>query len=332
MDLPLLVLYGGLGLNALLALIYYLRLLRGPAFKEAKAPDLLIGLEKTRLGLGDQLKSLFSIQATLDPAFLEKLEETLLAADVGVKTTQKLLNHLQEALKENPQAQSLELLKAQMVQLLTFSEPKEDSSLKPWVTLVVGVNGVGKTTTVAKLAFRQQQAGKKLILAAADTFRAGAIEQLKTWGERLHLPVVAQKEGSDPAAVAFDAVQAGVARQLDQVLIDSAGRLHTKVGLMEELKKVKRVIQKACPGAPHEVLLVVDATQGQNALRQAEDFHEALGLTGLILTKMDSSSKGGMALALTQALQVPIHSLGLGEKLPDLQKFEAKAFVEALFA
>lgn len=297
------------------------------------AVPLTLGLEKTRENFLGRLNQIINRGSSINDELLAELEELLISADIGVATTQKLLTGLKEDVLLGGQRE-IRLLKEYLGEEIykILRSPPEDIEppQTPHIMMIVGVNGVGKTTSVGKLAHRYQSEGNKILLAAADTFRAGAVQQLRIWGDRLGVDTLAQQEGSDPAAVAFDAVKAGVARGMDRVLIDTAGRLHTKVNLMEELKKVKRVVDKAHPGAPHEIWLVIDATQGQNALQQARQFHEALQLTGIILTKLDSTAKGGIAVGVSDELAVPIVYLGLGERVEDLRPFEARSFVDAL--
>lgn len=269
----------------------------------------------------------------------EELEESLISADVGIETTNKLLDKVRKRVKTERLAdisQVRDALKQEMVNLLAvpprtkFSVPRDMEF--PQVILVVGVNGSGKTTSIAKLAYSFTSQGKRVILAAADTFRAAAIEQLKYWGKEVGAEVIAHQPGGDPAAVAFDAVQAGYRRRVGAVIIDTAGRLHTKFNLMEELKKIKRVIAKHDASAPHEVLLVMDATTGQNGLAQARYFTEAVGVTGIFLAKLDGTAKGGIVFTICDKLSIPICYIGTGEKLQDMAPFEAKSFVEAIFS
>ncbi|MBM2832525.1 MAG: ftsY [Dehalococcoidia bacterium] len=272
---------------------------------------------------------------SLSDELWEELEEVLIAADVGMKTTAELIGRVRQRAKAEKAAQPAsvrELLKEEMVALLTVTggAPDRQPGRVPWIILVVGVNGSGKTTSIAKLAYSFQQSGKKVLLAAADTFRAAAIDQLKVWGERAGVEVVAHQPGADPGAVVFDALEAAASRQVDVVLIDTAGRLHTRVNLMEELKKVKRVASRKDVTAPHEVLLVLDATTGQNGLVQAKHFTEAAGVTGIVLAKLDGTAKGGIVLAISAELKLPILYIGTGEKLDDIAPFDARAFVEAL--
>lgn len=289
-------------------------------------------LGRTREALAGGLDRLFAGRRVVDAALLEELEELLITADLGVDTTL----HLIQALKEQCRRRELEdvahlkgALHAAMVALLSGPAPREVSA-RPWVVLLVGVNGVGKTTTIAKLAHQDRLKGLSPLFIAADTFRAAAVEQLEIWGERAGAPVIKQKMGADPAAVVFDGLAAAQARGVDTVYIDTAGRLHTKVNLMEELKKIHRTAAKKIAGAPHEVLLILDATTGQNALSQARLFQEAVGVTGIIITKMDGTAKGGVALAVAHETGIPLSHLGVGEGLEDLRPFDAEAFVAAI--
>jgi len=303
-----------------------------PAARRGLFRRLRARLSRTREALGGGLDRLLRGRKEVDAALLEELEELLITADLGVETTLFLVQALQEKLKRRELGDVERLkaaLKAEMVALLQAPAPG-DITARPWVTLLVGVNGVGKTTTIAKLAYQDRQRGLTPLLVAADTFRAAAVEQLEIWGERVGAPVVKQKTGADPAAVVFDGLTAALARGVDRVYIDTAGRLHTKVNLMEELKKVHRTAAKKIPGAPHEVLLILDATTGQNALSQVRLFHEAVGLSGIILTKMDGTAKGGVALAIAHETGIPLRYLGVGEGLEDLRPFDAAAFVDAI--
>ncbi len=294
-----------------------------------------LGMEKTHDQFMGRLKELVKTSTSIDDAVCAQLEELLLTADVGVKTTQKLLRQLREDITASGR-KDIQLLKeylaTEILKILQAHPPRDLPEVKPIVIMMVGVNGVGKTTTIGKLAFRLKREGRGVMLGAADTFRAGAISQLKAWGDRVGVPTHAQQEGADPAAVAFDAVGSAQSKGLDRVIIDTAGRLHTKANLMEELKKVHRVIDKAMAGAPHEVWLIVDATQGQNALVQAREFHQALGLTGIILTKLDGTAKGGIVVGIIDELGVPIRYVGVGERIEDLQPFFPQDFVNALLA
>ena len=294
------------------------------------------GLSKTRAGLADGLSTLFRGGKRLDDALLEELETRLLVADVGLDATRRILEGLTEKLgrKEllTPEV-VMNALAADMTALLAPCEQPlriPDDGPKPFVILVVGINGAGKTTTIGKLAHHLKAEGRSVLLAAGDTFRAAAVEQLQTWGARNDVPVVAQHTGADSASVIFDAVAAGQARGMDVVIADTAGRLHTQSNLMQELAKIKRVLAKLDPAAPHEVLLVVDAGTGQNALNQAQQFHQAVGLTGVVITKLDGTAKGGMLFAIAQKLGVPIRFIGVGEAIEDLQPFVARDFVAAL--
>ncbi|MDQ2901925.1 MAG: signal recognition particle-docking protein FtsY [Chloroflexota bacterium] len=268
--------------------------------------------------------------------FWDTLEETLIGADVGASTTTWLMEHLRaRAAQENLStvAQVRRALQEELVKLLGKPSGIRYAKQSPLtVILIIGVNGSGKTTSIAKMAYRLKQEGHSVILAAADTFRAGAIEQLKVWGERIEVPVISQNQGSDPGAVVYDAIQAAGSRGSDVLIVDTAGRLHTKYNLMEELKKINKIIQKLLPDGPHELLMVVDATTGQNALMQARKFAEDIGLTGVIITKLDSTARGGFAFAVTDDLDVPIKFAGTGEKVGDLAPFDPQSFVAALFA
>jgi fused signal recognition particle receptor len=289
-------------------------------------------LSRTRETLAGGLDRIFAGKKEIDAALLDELEELLITADIGVETTLFLVQGLHEKLRRRELGDVERLkaaLKAEMVALLT-APPAPEASARPWVVLVVGINGVGKTTTIAKLAHRDRSLGLTAMLVAADTFRAAAVEQLEIWGERVGAAVIKQKTGADPAAVVFDGLAAAQARGVDTVYVDTAGRLHTKVNLMEELKKIHRTATKKLPGAPHEVYLVLDATTGQNALSQARLFHEAVGLTGLVLTKMDGTAKGGVALGVVHETGIPLRYIGVGEAMEDLRPFDAEAFVEAI--
>ena len=290
------------------------------------------GLAKTRTVLNRSLNRLTG--RTLDPAARDELEAALLASDIGIRTVSKLMDRIRE---EGVAAGDVRaVLRAAVLDTLQGGqrEPIDrqiKNGSKPFILLAVGVNGVGKTTTVAKLAQRLKQGGLAVLLVAADTFRAAAIEQLELWGSRIGVDVIRHKQGADPSAVVFDGVAAAKARGVDAVLIDTAGRLHTKANLMEELKKMKRVLARELPGAPHEVLLVLDGTVGQNALSQAKLFHEAVGVTGIALTKLDGTAKGGVVVAIAEELKIPVRLIGVGESAEDLQDFDAPAFADALF-
>ncbi|EPY04132.1 signal recognition particle-docking protein FtsY [Paenibacillus alvei TS-15] len=295
------------------------------------------GLEKTRKGLVEKVTELITRRKKIDEAFYEELEEILIGADVGVATVMNLIDELREEVKKRKIEDAAELqpvLSEKLVGLLRGDDTSKLNMNSNGMTVIlfVGVNGVGKTTTIGKLAHRFKQEGKSVLLAAGDTFRAGAIEQLEVWGQRAGVDVIKQQAGSDPAAVMFDAVQAAKQRNVDVLLCDTAGRLQNKSNLMEELNKIFRVIQREVPDAPHEVLMVLDATTGQNALNQAKLFGEKSGVTGLVLTKLDGTAKGGIVIAIRQELNLPVKLVGLGEKMGDLQEFDSEQFVHALFA
>ncbi|MDA3903489.1 MAG: signal recognition particle-docking protein FtsY [Desulfuromusa sp.] len=293
------------------------------------------GLSKTQSSLVGRVDDLLRSRTTIDEDLIEELEEILITADLGMQTTQKLIKSLESCRARGELAspdQVRQLLMEELEKILKFeSKPLDVSSASPFVIMVIGVNGVGKTTTIGKLANQFAQAGKKVILGAGDTFRAAAAEQLQIWGDRAGVEVVCHAEGADPSAVAFDAAKAAVARKADILLLDTAGRLHTKVNLMEELKKIRRVLDREIPGAPHEVLLVLDATTGQNALTQAKLFNEAVPLDGIALTKLDGTAKGGIVVAIAAEMQVPVRFVGIGEQLDDLRPFDAEMFVSVLF-
>ncbi len=291
-------------------------------------------LTKTRQAFVEKVEQIFTGRK-IDEAALEELEETLIMSDVGTKAASEIMSGLREKIKKGEAADVetvKELLKKEMINLLGPPVKLTINSLKPFVILAIGVNGVGKTTTIGKLASRFRSQGLSVLLAAGDTFRAAAIEQLEIWAKRADTQFVKHQQGSDPAAVAFDAIMAAKSRNIDVVIIDTAGRLHTKSNLMEELKKVKRSIQKAMPEAPQETLLVVDATTGQNALRQAEYFKEAVDVTGIVLTKLDGTAKGGIIFAINKTLGIPVKLIGVGEGIDDLRDFEPEEFVKALFS
>lgn len=295
------------------------------------------GLSKTSASIGEGMASLFLGKKAIDDDLLDELETRLLTADVGVEATTAIMQNLARRVSRKELADSGALYKALQEELASLLKPVEqplviDSSKQPFVILVVGVNGVGKTTTIGKLAKKLQLEGKKVMLAAGDTFRAAAVEQLQIWGERNKIAVIAQHTGADSASVIFDAVQAAKARGIDVLIADTAGRLHTKDNLMEELKKVRRVMGKLDESAPHEVLLVLDAGTGQNAINQTKQFNQSVELTGLALTKLDGTAKGGVIFALAKQFGTPIRYIGVGEGIDDLRTFEADAFVDALFA
>ena len=296
------------------------------------------GLEKSRTNVFQKLSKVFTGRRRVDEDLLDELEEALITADVGVDTTMKILDRLRKRARFEAYAEVDELytmLREEIGGL--FSESDQPSagvtlpdSDHPHVIMVVGVNGVGKTTSIGKLAWRYKQAGKRVLLGAADTFRAAAIDQLKIWSERAGVDIIAQHMGADPAAVAFDTLEAAVARNSEVVIIDTAGRLHNKRGLMEELTKIRRVMDRIVPGAPHEVLLVLDGSTGQNAVEQAKHFTSATDVTGLVLTKLDGTAKGGVVLAISDQLSIPVRFIGIGEKMEDLQDFQVMEFIDSL--
>jgi fused signal recognition particle receptor len=299
---------------------------------------LAAGLEKTRGGFMARLNALFGADRPVDEGVLADLEEVLFTADIGVKTATRLLETARERVKRRELSDPARLraaLRDEIARILALDGAAGAEAplpaARPWVVMVVGVNGSGKTTTVGKLAAKLRDEGRSVLLGAGDTFRAAAGEQLEVWAGRVGAPIVRGKEGSDPASVCFEAVQRGAAEGKDVVLCDTAGRLHTKTPLMEELKKVKRVVAKAAEGAPHEVLLVLDATNGQNAIAQARQFHEALGVTGIALTKLDGTAKGGVVIGICDELRIPVRWVGVGETVADLKPFSPAEFVEALF-
>jgi fused signal recognition particle receptor len=293
------------------------------------------GLFKTHQGLVSKIDQLIAGKKKIDDDLLAELEEILITSDIGVKTTQELLHNV--AVKvQRKELEDADLLKKnlqeQMLHILSQQEnPLNLSATRPFVIMVIGVNGTGKTTTIGKMAQKFKAQGKSVLLVAADTFRAAAIEQLEIWGQRAGCDVIKQKSGSDPSAVVFDGLKAAKSRGIDVVIVDTAGRLHTKVNLMEELKKVKRIMGREIPGAPHEILLVLDATTGQNSISQAKMFNQAVGVTGIALTKLDGTAKGGILIAISDELKIPLRYIGIGEKLDDLREFNARDFVEALF-
>jgi fused signal recognition particle receptor len=294
------------------------------------------GLAKARGdgGFLGRLASLFAGKKELDPTIADQVEEILLTSDVGVPTTQAILERLRDGLGKNELASSQavwDALRADAKRILGIGGGKVAASHKPEVIFMVGVNGVGKTTTIGKLASKFKSEGRSVLLAAGDTFRAAAVQQLEVWGKRIGCEVVKGKEGADPGAVIFDAIQKARQGGVDVVLADTAGRLQTKAPLMDELKKIARTMQKAMEGAPHETLLVLDATNGQNAVSQAKMFQEAIPLTGIVLTKLDGTAKGGVILGITDELKIPVRYVGLGERADDLREFNADEFVEALF-
>ncbi|MDP2646763.1 MAG: signal recognition particle-docking protein FtsY [Desulfobacterales bacterium] len=290
-------------------------------------------LSETRKILTGGIDRIFLGKRSLDGDLIEQLEELLITADIGVQATQDLIENISNNSSKITDVNQLKkALKAQLLALF-HSTPSAVTPMdtRPHVIMVVGVNGVGKTTTIGKLAARFGADGKKVLIAAADTFRAAAVEQLTVWAQRAKADIVKHKENTDPAAVAFDGIEASIARGSDVVIVDTAGRLHTNVNLMGELKKVKRTISKQLPGAPHEVLLILDATTGQNAISQARIFHEALGVTGIALTKLDGTAKGGIAVSICKTLNIPLKYIGTGETIEELQDFDPGQFVDALF-
>lgn len=297
------------------------------------------GLEKTRKGLFSRLTRAITGRSRVDDQVLDQLEEALIASDVGVDTTLKIIDRIEERVRRDKYVNTEELnryLREEIEALLLENKATNqlmpfDFSKKPFVILVVGVNGVGKTTTIGKLAAQLKASGKKVMLGAADTFRAAAIEQLTIWSERAGVPIVKQAMGSDPAAVAYDSLASAISRDMDVLLIDTAGRLHNKVNLMNELSKIRKVLQKLIPDAPHEVLLVLDGSTGQNAYQQASEFSKATDVTALAVTKLDGTAKGGVVIGISDMLQVPVRFIGLGEGIDDLQVFDKKAFVATLF-
>jgi len=304
---------------------------------EGKSPliSLKRGLEKTHEILTLRIDDLILGKKEIDHNLIEELEEILICSDLGVKTAHKLIEQVQAKVKrgeaERPALVKNYLKECIYNQLVHSEQPLIPSEETPFVIMVIGVNGTGKTTTIAKMAYHYKSLGKKVSLVAADTFRAAAIEQLEVWSKRIECALIKQDSGSDPSAVVFDALKTSKKKGINIVIIDTAGRMHTKVSLMEELKKIKRVVGREHPEAPHEILLVIDATTGQNALSQAKLFREALDVTGIALTKLDGTSKGGIIIAISDEFSIPIRYIGLGESLDDLKQFKAREFVDALF-
>lgn len=309
-------------------------------FNKKKKETLDAGLEKTKQSVFSKITRAIAGKSKVDDDVLDNLEEALITSDVGVDTTLKIIHRIEERVTRDKYVSTSELntiLKEEIASLLTENNTKDSSNWdlpsdhKPYVILVVGVNGVGKTTTIGKLAYQFKQAGKKVYLGAADTFRAAAVEQIQIWGDRVGVPVIKQQMGADPASVAFDTLQSAKANGADAVLIDTAGRLHNKVGLMNELKKIKDVMKKVVPTAPDEVLLVLDGSTGQNAFEQAKQFSAVTSITSLAITKLDGTAKGGVVIGISDQLKVPVKYIGLGEKVEDLQLFNRKEFVDSLF-
>jgi fused signal recognition particle receptor len=311
----------------------------GKLFGKKEKESLDQGLEKTKQGFFERISKVIIGKTTVDDALLDELEEALIGADVGVDTTLSLIERIQERVKKDKYLSTSELnkiLHEEIVSLLVDAPSDQmgfqpPSNKKPYVILVVGVNGVGKTTTIGKLAHQYKQAGNQVILGAGDTFRAAAVDQLTIWSERVGVSIVKQNMGSDPSAVAFDTVQSAIAKNTDVVIIDTAGRLHNKVHLMDELNKIMRVIQKQLPDAPHEVLLVLDGSTGQNALEQAKQFMAVTNVNALAITKLDGTAKGGVVLAIAHQCKIPVKYIGVGEQIHDLVLFDKNEFVDSLF-
>lgn len=305
----------------------------------SKAPSLLdrlkAGIQKTRSGLVDKIEDTFQGRKEIDAGLLEELEYALMTADIGVRTAEEILERVRQRVDRKLTADAAEvkgLIRQHLLEVLNATDrPMADVSQPPAVILVVGVNGAGKTTSIGKLAQFFKNNGRSVMLCAADTFRAAAIEQLEVWGQRTGVDVIRQQPGADPSAVLFDALQSAKARKVDTMIVDTAGRLHTKSNLMAELEKMRRTAARVIPGAPHEVLLVLDATTGQNGLEQARKFTETSGVTGIILTKLDGTAKGGVVVAIARELDLPIRFVGVGEKADDLLPFDPETFVESLF-
>lgn len=309
----------------------------GKKSKEEKE-SLDSGLQKTKTGIFDKIQRAIAGKSKVDEQVLDGIEEALIASDIGVDTTLKIIDNLEDRVAKDKYVNTAELysiLKDEICKLLDDNgKPQQepfDFSKKPYIIMVVGVNGVGKTTTIGKLAARLKGSGKKVVLGAADTFRAAAVDQLVIWSERAGVPIVKQEMGSDPASVAFDTLKSAVAQDADVVLIDTAGRLHNKVNLMNELTKIRNVMRKVIPDAPHEVLLVLDGSTGQNAYQQAKEFTKATDVTALAVTKLDGTAKGGVVIGISDQFRIPVKFIGVGEKIEDLQIFDKKEFVNALF-
>ncbi|HOJ05238.1 MAG TPA: signal recognition particle-docking protein FtsY [Bacteroidota bacterium] len=306
-----------------------------------KLSRLMDGLAKTRDAVMEKVTRVIKAKRKIDDALIDEIEEILLLGDVGVATTSLIIDNLRERVRRERYEDASELhrlLREEVARLFKGHDIRTDGNsieipvgVQPYVVMVVGVNGVGKTTTIGKLAYNYRSSGKQVIIGAADTFRAAANEQLEVWAQRAGVDIIQQQHGSDPAAVAYDTLQSALARKADVVIIDTAGRLHTKANLMEELKKIRRVMAKLLPDAPHEVLLVLDATTGQNAIQQARQFSDAVGVSGLVVTKLDGTAKGGVVIGISSELSVPVKYIGVGEQINDLQVFDHDAFVDALF-
>ncbi|MBQ2489561.1 MAG: signal recognition particle-docking protein FtsY [Bacteroidales bacterium] len=309
-------------------------------FSKEKKEDLSQGLTKTKEAFFTRLSRAIAGKSTVDDDVLDALEETLVSSDVGVETTLKIIDHIQQRVAKDKYLGTKELnriLKEEMAALMQvdavvaedFTLPEQNGL--PYVILVVGVNGVGKTTTIGKLAYQFKKRGYKVLLGAADTFRAAAVEQLQIWGNRVDVPVISQGSGADPAAVAYDTLKSAIARKVDVVIIDTAGRLHNRINLMNELGKIRNVLKKLMPEAPQEVLLVLDATTGQNAIEQARQFSAATDVTALAVTKLDGTAKGGVVIGISDQFQIPVRYIGVGEKMEQLQVFNREAFIDTLF-
>ncbi len=309
-------------------------------FSKEKKQDLDSGLQKTRESVFAKLSKAFVGKSKVDDEVLDELEEILITSDVGVQTTLKIIERIEKRVSKDKYLGTSELnriLKEEIAELLQENNSGDGadfeipSNIKPYVIMVVGVNGVGKTTTIGKLAYNFKHSGKKVVIGAADTFRAAAVDQIKIWGERTSVPVVSQGMGADPASVAFDTLKSAISQSADVVIIDTAGRLHNKINLMKELTKIKTVMQKLIPEAPHEILLVLDGSTGQNAVEQAKQFTASTEVNALALTKLDGTAKGGVVIGISDQFKIPVKYIGIGEKMTDLQVFNRTAFVDSLF-
>lgn len=303
----------------------------GVSEPEGLVGRLKTGLAKTRRSLAGRIENILSEKGIAAPETMEEIEEALITSDVGVDTTRSLIRQIEENASSFSGADELRAFLKSRMRALLVPAAKPDNPAKPYVIMVVGVNGVGKTTTIGKLAYRLRSENKRVLIGAADTFRAAAVEQLEIWAERSGADIVRHRDNADPAAVAFDAIEAGVSRGSDVVIIDTAGRLQTKVNLMEQLKKIKRSIDKKIPGAPHEVMLVLDATTGQNAISQAKTFDAGVGVDSLVMTKLDGTAKGGIVIGICSAMGLPLQFIGVGEGIGDLQPFDPDQFIDAIF-